>query len=103
MKNYVNIKDPKQQQIAMLVDHLKHLEALGDYADVQSHITQTKRELAGLGYFFVSYTSGWGIDGSRLDVYYGVSGDSSHVLTRDFPTQCEAEQYAFNTGYLSQV
>ena len=50
MKNYVNIKDPKQQQIAMLVDYLKHLEELGDYADVQAHIVQTKRELADLGY-----------------------------------------------------
>ena len=46
MKNYVHIKDPKRRQIAMLLDHLAHLEALGDYADVQAHIAQTKRELA---------------------------------------------------------
>ena len=46
MKNYVHIKDPKRRQIAMLLDHLAHLEALGDYADVQAHIAQTKSELA---------------------------------------------------------
>ena len=46
MKNYVHIKDPKRRQIAMLLDHLAHLEALGDYADVQEQIVKTKRELA---------------------------------------------------------
>jgi hypothetical protein len=50
--------------------------------------------------FFVSYTSGWGIDGSRLNVRYGVSGDTSHILTRDFPTEFEAKQYALDMGYL---
>ena len=46
MKNYVHIKDPKRRQIAMLLDHLAHLEALGDYTDVQEQIAKTKRELA---------------------------------------------------------
>tara|TARA_E500000318_G_scaffold77430_1_gene72202 strand:+ start:763 stop:927 length:165 start_codon:yes stop_codon:yes gene_type:complete len=50
MKNYVHIKDPKRRQIAMLLDYLAHLESLGDYADVQTHIARTKRELADLGY-----------------------------------------------------
>ena len=50
--------------------------------------------------FFVSYTSGWGIDGSRLNVRFGVSGDTSHILTRDFPTESEAKQYALDMGYL---
>lgn len=103
MKNYVHIKDPKRRQIAMLLDHLKHLGGLGDYADVQAHIAQTKRDLADLGAFFVTYASGWGIDGVRLDVRCGVSGKSLHVLTKDFPTQYHARQYAFDMGYLSQV
>jgi hypothetical protein len=50
--------------------------------------------------FFVSYTSGYGIEGSRLDVSYGVSGKTSHILTRDFPTEDEAKQYALDMGYL---
>ena len=50
--------------------------------------------------FFVSYTSGWGIDGVRLDVRYGASGNTSPVLTRDFPTEREAKQYALDMGYL---
>ena len=50
--------------------------------------------------FFVSYTSGWGIEGSRLNVSYGVSGKTSHVLTRDFPTEADAKQYALDMGYL---
>ena len=50
--------------------------------------------------FFVSYTSGSGIEGSRLNGSYGVSGKTSHILTRDFPTQREAKQYALDMGYL---
>lgn len=50
--------------------------------------------------FFVSYTSGWGIEGSCLNVSYGVSGNTSHVLTRDFPTKADAKQYALDMGYL---
>ena len=50
--------------------------------------------------FFVSYTSGWGIEGSRLNVSYGVSGKTSPVLTRDFPTEADAKQFAFDMGYL---
>lgn len=52
--------------------------------------------------FFVSYTSGWGIDGVRLQVRHGFfSGKASHVITRDFPTQCQAERYARSMGYLA--
>ena len=50
--------------------------------------------------FFVSYTSGYGIEGSRLNVSFGVSGKTSHVLTKDFPTEREAKQYALDMGYL---
>lgn len=50
--------------------------------------------------FFVSYTSGYGIEGSRLNVRYGTSSRSSHILTRDFPTEKEAKQYALDMGYL---
>lgn len=50
--------------------------------------------------FFVSYTSGCGIEGSRLNVSYGVSGKTSHILTRDFPTEADAKQYALDMGYL---
>lgn len=52
--------------------------------------------------FFVSYTSGWGIDGVRLQVRRGFfSGKSSHVVTRDFPTERQAKQYARCMGYIA--
>jgi len=50
--------------------------------------------------FFVSYTSGYGIEGSQLNVRYGTSGKTSHILTQDFPTEADAKQFALDMGYL---
>ena len=50
MKNYAHIKDSTQRHIAMLMDHLTHLEDLAASSfycsDLQAEIAKTKSELA---------------------------------------------------------